>query len=141
MNLLDVLPDEILGYIILIQRTAAANTIQRCWKKSNVPKVVLASLFEDLAEADDAFRYWHINAMAPETTQVMKFALKVLSGKEDKNIWLKYFAMIQAGLSIDYYTGGPGTVYYNQTENTYFEIMRCFGVSIQDTVWGQCIWE
>lgn len=99
----------------------AASKIQRWWKKYLARKFVLTGLFENLIQND-----LYINAMDPHTTQVMKFALKVLTGKENTDLWFRYFAMMCNGLLMDRYSGGPGAMYYNQIENAHVEIMNRF---------------
>lgn len=121
------LPIEIRIYILSLRNDMRDNfsrIIQKKWQKFQAPKKTAIILWER-EKLEDAIWMniinpylitdWQPNVMLPSTSSVMKYCVKVLSGKENPKFWSNILKMINKDLWLNQYSGGPGAEYYSET--------------------------
>ena len=107
----DVLSSDLQNYIIQI---ASAPTIQRiwrgyyaCWKHA----LDIASKYADDDLLDKTHEFHQFNPMDPLTALELEFCVKHSLIERRTWIWDEFINIIDYGLWMDEYTGGPGAKY------------------------------
>ena len=67
----------------------------------------------------------YFDPMDPFVTKLTKYCAKILSGNEDE-WWIGFLIRIRRGLVLTQYEGGPGAVYYSDTELYYQNLVNKF---------------
>lgn len=124
MTYIGLLPSELSDYIYNIRDTDAITKIQKMWHKFQAPKIVAQKLCENLSTEPEG-----LSVMNPETATILEYTARILSGKENHNIWVDFLETVNSELYIDQYTGGPGAKYYNRCDKAYKTLYEKFGLN------------
>jgi hypothetical protein len=104
-----------------IQRHFAATTMQKYSRKYVHTKKQLQARFEKYNQNTGE----DYDPMDPELTELVKVASRILKRHDYKNpFWRKVMGLIYIGLHEEQYTGGPGSQYYNKTEDAFKKILK-----------------
>lgn len=119
------LPIEIRSYILSLRYTIRSNEvrkIQKAWEKYLIKEYTAIDVALDL-EVDT---YGLIMISIPETPKILKICNKIIRGNCNKEFWLGLVENIKTGLELEEYTGGPGAIYYNKTEEECMKLEEKF---------------
>ena len=119
----DKLPLDIRVYILSIRydiRNKSSEIISRFWKKYIMADILAIDLALDL-EVDQK---GYIIVSIPETSDILNICLKIMKNKVGLWFWEIILEKLKNGLFIEEYTGGPGAIYYNRTEQVYYDLLK-----------------
>jgi hypothetical protein len=102
-------------------REDAQRTIVRNWKKFQAPKKVAYDLVIEEREG------LPMSVVYLDTARIMKYCVKVLSGKENHTFWRAILEELDYELWENEYADGPGAKNYLTIQNCYFDLSRIFG--------------
>ena len=66
----------------------------------------------------------YIMVSIPETSDILNICLKIMKNKIGLWFWEIILEKLKNGLYIEEYTGGPGAIYYNRTEQAYYDLLK-----------------
>ena len=123
----DALPAElehkIIGYVCVV--------IQRSWRRVLTRKNTATQFIQDLIQEAiyDKASYNFIPAyIEPDrigNTLIIEFCEKALRGRKIRSnldMWVEFGRMVRFGLDVGMYTGGPGAIWYNRTEDAFLNL-------------------
>ena len=119
----DNLPLELRIYILSIRydiRFKSSRIISKSWKKY----IMADNLAIDLALELQVDQDGYIMVSIPETSEILNICLKIMKNKIGLWFWEIILEKLKNGLFIEEYTGGPGAIYYNRTEQAYQDLLK-----------------
>ena len=119
----DNLPLELRVYILSIRyniRNKSSEIICKSWKKY----IIADNLAIDLAQELQVDQEGYIIVSIPETSEILNICLKIMKNKIGLRFWEIILEKLQNGLFIEEYNGGPGAIYYNRTEQAYYDLLK-----------------
>lgn len=119
------LPIEIRIYILSLRymlRNNEVKKIQKTWNKYLIKEVTAIDIALDI-EVDT---YGLIIISIQKTSRILRICNKIISGNYNKEFWLALIENIKIGLDLEEYTGGPGSVYYNRTQEEWINLEKKF---------------
>ena len=105
-------------------REQSCLNIQKNWKKyiARIESAIDIAL-ELEVDLDGVF-----NVLWPETSLILEYCARVISGKHHRGFWTFIVDQIQIGLHINEHTGGPSAIYYNRTEQACEKLSKKFNL-------------
>lgn len=119
----DNLPLDLRVYILSIRydiRSKSSEIICKARKKY----IITDNLAIDLALELQIDQEGYIMVSIPETSEILNICLKIMKNKIGLWFWDIILERLQDGLFIEEYTDGPSAIYYNRTEQAYYDLLK-----------------
>ncbi len=125
-NYFDLLPIELQEYILSLRLREMA--LNNWYNYIGKQMVAVAEIIKYSNTAPRCNGHTYFDPMDPFVAKLTKYCAKILSGNEDE-WWIGFLIRIRRGLVLTQYEGGPGAVYYSDTELYYQNLVNKFALS------------
>ncbi len=125
-NYFDLLPIELQEYILSLRLREMA--LNNWYNYIGKQMVAVEEIVKYSNTAPRCNGHTYFDPMDPFVTKLTKYCAKILSGNEDE-WWIGFLIRIRRGLVLTQYEGGPGAVYYSDTELYYQNLVNKFALS------------